>query len=57
MKLRLLRNATLKLEILGKTILIDPFFAPKGSTTILYRARAQSAGRVAGNSGGDPQWR
>jgi L-ascorbate metabolism protein UlaG (beta-lactamase superfamily) len=31
MKLRLLRNATLKLEILGKTILIDPFFAPKGS--------------------------
>ncbi len=31
MKLRLLRNATLKLEILAKTILIDPFFAPKGS--------------------------
>ena len=31
MKLRLLRNATLKLEILDKTILIDPFFAPKGS--------------------------
>jgi len=31
MKLRLLRNATLKLEILGRTVLIDPFFAPKGS--------------------------
>jgi L-ascorbate metabolism protein UlaG (beta-lactamase superfamily) len=31
MKLRLLRNATLKLDIMGKTILIDPFFAPKGS--------------------------
>jgi L-ascorbate metabolism protein UlaG (beta-lactamase superfamily) len=31
MKLRLLRNATLKLEIQGKAILIDPFFAPKGS--------------------------
>ena len=31
MKLRLLRNATLKLEIIGRTVLIDPFFAPKGS--------------------------
>jgi L-ascorbate metabolism protein UlaG (beta-lactamase superfamily) len=31
MKLRLLRNATLKLEILSKAVLIDPFFAPKGS--------------------------
>jgi L-ascorbate metabolism protein UlaG (beta-lactamase superfamily) len=31
MKLRLLRNATLKLDIFGRTILIDPFFAPKGS--------------------------
>ena len=31
MKLRLLRNATLKLEIQGRIILIDPFFAPKGS--------------------------
>ena len=31
MKLRLLRNATLKLEIQGRTVLIDPFFAPKGS--------------------------
>jgi L-ascorbate metabolism protein UlaG (beta-lactamase superfamily) len=31
MKLRLLRNATLKLEIHGRTLLIDPFFAPKGS--------------------------
>ena len=31
MKLRLLRNATLKLDILGRSILIDPFFAPKGS--------------------------
>ena len=31
MKLRLLRNATLKLEIRARTILIDPFFAPKGS--------------------------
>ncbi|MBX9647133.1 MAG: MBL fold metallo-hydrolase [Xanthobacteraceae bacterium] len=31
MKLRLLRNATLRLDIQGKTILIDPFFAPKGS--------------------------
>src|SRR3954464_12927392 len=31
MKLRLLRNATLKLEILDRTVLIDPFFAPKGS--------------------------
>ncbi|MBN8988816.1 MAG: MBL fold metallo-hydrolase [Rhizobiales bacterium] len=31
MKLRLLRNATLRLELHGKAILIDPFFAPKGS--------------------------
>jgi L-ascorbate metabolism protein UlaG (beta-lactamase superfamily) len=31
MRLRLLRNATLKLDILGRTILIDPFFAPKGT--------------------------
>jgi L-ascorbate metabolism protein UlaG (beta-lactamase superfamily) len=31
MKLRLLRNATLKLKIQGRIILIDPFFAPKGS--------------------------
>jgi L-ascorbate metabolism protein UlaG (beta-lactamase superfamily) len=31
MKLRLLRNATLKLEISGRIVLIDPFFAPKGS--------------------------
>jgi L-ascorbate metabolism protein UlaG (beta-lactamase superfamily) len=31
MKLRLLRNVTLKLNILGRTILIDPFFAPKGT--------------------------
>ncbi|WP_441236150.1 MBL fold metallo-hydrolase [Bradyrhizobium sp. 930_D9_N1_4] len=31
MKLTLLRNATLKLDILGKSLLIDPFFAPKGS--------------------------
>lgn len=31
MRLQLLRNATLKLEIIGRTVLIDPFFAPKGS--------------------------
>jgi L-ascorbate metabolism protein UlaG (beta-lactamase superfamily) len=31
MKLWLLRNATLKLEIGGRIVLIDPFFAPKGS--------------------------
>lgn len=31
MKLRLLRNATLKLDVRGRTILVDPFFAPKGS--------------------------
>src|SRR4249920_2333221 len=31
MKLQLLRNATLKLEIGGRIVLIDPFFAPKGS--------------------------
>jgi len=31
MKLRLLRNATLKLEIRGRIVLIDPFLAPKGS--------------------------
>ncbi|MFH0298980.1 MBL fold metallo-hydrolase [Bradyrhizobium sp. 31Argb] len=31
MKFRLLRNATLKLDILGRSVLIDPFFAPKGS--------------------------
>jgi L-ascorbate metabolism protein UlaG (beta-lactamase superfamily) len=31
MKLRLLRNATLKLEIRRRIVLIDPFFAPKGS--------------------------
>ncbi len=30
-KLLLLRNATLKLEIRGRIVLIDPFFAPKGS--------------------------
>jgi len=32
MKLRLFRNATIKLAIAGKTILIDPFFAPKGTS-------------------------
>jgi L-ascorbate metabolism protein UlaG (beta-lactamase superfamily) len=31
MKLQLIRNATLKLDILGRTILIDPFFAAKHS--------------------------
>lgn len=31
MKLRLLRNATLKLEIAGRIVLIDPFFAAKHS--------------------------
>jgi len=31
MKLRLLRNATLKLDYAGRTVLIDPFFAPKHS--------------------------
>ncbi|MCP1845811.1 L-ascorbate metabolism protein UlaG (beta-lactamase superfamily) [Bradyrhizobium sp. USDA 4524] len=31
MKLRLLRNATLKLEVAGRTVLIDPFFAPRHS--------------------------
>ncbi|MEW6645010.1 MAG: MBL fold metallo-hydrolase [Pseudomonadota bacterium] len=31
MKLRLLRNATLKLNVAGQTILIDPFFALKHS--------------------------
>ncbi|QOZ67374.1 MBL fold metallo-hydrolase [Bradyrhizobium arachidis] len=31
MKFRLLRNATLKLDILDRSVLIDPFFAPKGS--------------------------
>lgn len=31
MKLQLLRNATLKLDYAGSTILIDPFFAPKHS--------------------------
>jgi L-ascorbate metabolism protein UlaG (beta-lactamase superfamily) len=31
MKLRLLRNATLKLDFAGTTVLIDPFFAPKGT--------------------------
>ncbi len=31
MKLRLLRNATLKQDLLGRTVLIDPFFAPKHS--------------------------
>jgi L-ascorbate metabolism protein UlaG (beta-lactamase superfamily) len=31
MKLRLLRNATLKLDFAGTTILIDPIFAPKGT--------------------------
>src|ERR1700734_2567715 len=29
MELRLLRNATLKLNVAGRTVLIDPFFAPK----------------------------
>ncbi len=31
MQLRLLRNATLKLSVAGRTVLIDPFFAPKHS--------------------------
>ncbi|WP_197424023.1 hypothetical protein [Bradyrhizobium valentinum] len=31
MKLQLLRNATLKLNLGARTILIDPFFAPKHS--------------------------
>ncbi|CAN5179991.1 MBL fold metallo-hydrolase [soil metagenome] len=31
MKLRLVRNATLKLDVAGRTILVDPFFAPKHS--------------------------
>lgn len=31
MKMQLLRNATLKLDYAGSTILIDPFFAPKHS--------------------------
>ncbi|MDH2399832.1 MBL fold metallo-hydrolase [Bradyrhizobium sp. SSUT18] len=31
MKFSLLRNATLKLDILGRSVLIDPFFAAKGS--------------------------
>lgn len=31
MKLQLIRNATLKLEYSGRTVLIDPFFAPKHS--------------------------
>ena len=43
MKLRLLRNATLKLEIRGRIVLIDPFFAPKGS-------RPSFTGRRFGNS-------
>jgi L-ascorbate metabolism protein UlaG (beta-lactamase superfamily) len=38
-KLRLFRNATIKLSIAGKTILIDPFFAPKG-TRPSYTGRA-----------------
>ena len=39
MKLRLLRNATLKLEIQGRIVLIDPFFAPKGSRPSFPGAR------------------
>jgi len=35
MKLRLLRNATLKLDIQGRIILVDPFFAPKGTRPAL----------------------
>ncbi|MDB5555249.1 MAG: fold metallo-hydrolase [Rhizobium sp.] len=31
MKIQLIRNATLKLDINGRTILIDPYFAPKHS--------------------------
>jgi L-ascorbate metabolism protein UlaG (beta-lactamase superfamily) len=31
MKLKLIRNATLKLAFAGRVILIDPFFAPKGT--------------------------
>lgn len=31
MKLQLVRNATLKLTVAGRTILVDPFFAPKHS--------------------------
>jgi L-ascorbate metabolism protein UlaG (beta-lactamase superfamily) len=40
MKLRLFRNATVKLAIAGKTILIDPFLAPKG-TRPSYTGRAR----------------
>jgi L-ascorbate metabolism protein UlaG (beta-lactamase superfamily) len=31
MKMKLIRNATLKLDFAGSVILIDPFFAPKGT--------------------------
>ncbi|MHC2572396.1 hypothetical protein [Rhizobium leguminosarum] len=31
MKLQLIRNATLKLDYAGRTVLIDPYFAPKHS--------------------------
>ncbi|MET0678606.1 MAG: MBL fold metallo-hydrolase [Bradyrhizobium sp.] len=41
MRLQLLRNATLKLEINGRTVLIDPFFAPKGSLRS-FTGRAQN---------------
>lgn len=37
MKLQLLRNATLKLNLGRRTILIDPFFAPKHSRPSIAR--------------------
>lgn len=54
MKLRLFRNATVKLAIAGKTILIDPFLAPKG-TRPSYTGRAQSARRPANESRRDSE--
>lgn len=53
MKLRLFRNATIKLAIAGKTILIDPFFAPKG-TTPSYTGRAPQSARGLPASVEDP---
>ncbi|NEU98334.1 MBL fold metallo-hydrolase [Bradyrhizobium uaiense] len=41
MKVRLIRNATLKLNVAGRTILIDPFFAPKHSLSS-YAGRSRN---------------
>ena len=57
MKLRLLRNATLKLEIQGRISPDRPVLCPEGIAAVVYRTRAQSDGRTAGKPGRNPRRR